>query len=58
MLRGGKYRLTLITQIFSGHCKKMVPEYIKAGKILAEKDLYVAKIDGTVNTKTGEKYGI
>ena len=42
----------------STHCKKLAPEYAKAAAILAEKDLYIAKIDTTEHVKTGKKFGI
>ena len=36
----------------------MAPEYVKAAKILAEKDLFIAKIDTTEHVKTGKKFSI
>jgi thiol-disulfide isomerase/thioredoxin len=46
--------------VFSGHCKKLAPEYAAAAKILGEKTppQYVAKVDTTVQEKLGKRFDI
>lgn len=43
-----------------GHCKKLIPEYAGAAKILGEQDppLYVAKVDATENGELAKKFGV
>ena len=41
-----------------GHCKKFKPELEKAAAILRKENLYVAKVDATVEKKLAEKYGV
>ena len=45
---------------YSGHCKKLAPEYSAAAEILAKNDppFYVAKVDATENKKLGERFGV
>jgi len=46
--------------LFSGHCKKLTPEYAGAAKILAEKTppRYLAKVDTTKEEKLGKRFDI
>lgn len=52
--------LTLILLLFSGHCKKLTPEYAGAAKILGEKTppRYLAKVDTTKEEKLGKRFDI
>jgi thioredoxin-like negative regulator of GroEL len=45
---------------YSGHCKKLAPEYAGAAKVLAENDpaYPLGKVDATEQKKIAEKYGI
>ena len=45
---------------YSGHCKKLAPEYAAAAKILAEQDppLPLAKVDATEQKVLAERFGI
>lgn len=54
------FLLTFISPVFSGHCKKLAPEYAAAAKILGEKTppQYVAKVDTTVQEKLGKRFDI
>jgi thioredoxin-like negative regulator of GroEL len=36
----------------------LAPEYAKAAGILAEQDLYIAKMDGTIHRKINDGFGI
>jgi protein disulfide-isomerase A1 len=46
--------------LFSGHCKKLEPEYSAAAKILAEQEppKTLAKVDATENKELAERFGI
>ena len=61
-LHGGKFQYDLFTFItfYSGHCKKLAPEYAAAAEILAKEDppQFLAKVDATVEKDVAEKYGI
>jgi hypothetical protein len=35
--------------LYSGHCKQLAPIYAEAAAKLAEKGLYIAKMDGTAH---------
>jgi thiol-disulfide isomerase/thioredoxin len=50
----------LNTCYFSGHCKTLAPEYVKAAKKLAENTppYYIAKVDATENKKVAERFGV
>ena len=50
--------LTLLD--YSGHCKKLTPEYAAAAAILAERDppIYLAKVDATENNALGERFEV
>ena len=41
-----------------GHCKKFKPELEKAAAVLRKENLYVAKVDATVEKKLAEKFGV
>lgn len=45
---------------YSGHCKKLAPEYAGAAKILAEQDppLPLGKVDATEQKVLAERFGI
>jgi len=75
MLPGGKFKIhkgkdIKITQVpqnfitlnflFSGHCKSLAPEYVKAAKTLAALDppKYIAKVDATENKEVAERFGV
>ena len=51
--------LTLLFS-YSGHCKKLAPEYAGAAQALAEQDppLPLGKVDATEQKKIAEKFGI
>ena len=46
--------------MYSGHCKKLAPEYAAAAQELATRDppLSIAKVDATENKELGERFGI
>jgi thiol-disulfide isomerase/thioredoxin len=46
--------------MYSGHCKKLAPEYAKAAKRLRENNppYYIAKVDATENKALAERFGI
>jgi protein disulfide-isomerase A4 len=45
---------------YSGHCKKLTPEYAAAAKILGERNppLYLAKVDATENNALAERFEV
>jgi hypothetical protein len=45
---------------FSGHCKKLTPEYEQAAETLAKNDppFFVAKVDATEQKKVAEEFGV
>ena len=45
---------------FSGHCKKLTPEYAAAASVLAEKNppRYLAKVDATENKDLAERFEV
>ena len=45
---------------YSGHCKKLAPEYSAAAAVLADNDppYSLAKVDATENKMLAEKYEI
>lgn len=50
--------LTLLD--YSGHCKKLTPEYAAAAAILAERDppISLAKVDATENNALSERFEV
>ena len=52
--------LTLFFELFSGHCKKLAPEYAAAAEILAKNDppFFIGKVDATEQKKVAEKFGV
>ncbi len=46
--------------IYSGHCKKLTPEYEQAAETLAKNDppFFVAKVDATEQKKVAEEFGV
>ena len=50
----------ILTSFFSGHCKKLAPEYAKAAQKLAAQDppRYIAKVDATENKEVADKHGV
>lgn len=61
-LHGGKFPIYTLTQFspFSGHCKKLAPEYVKAAETLSKNDppLSLAKVDATEEKALAERFGI
>ena len=53
-----EYLLVLFYAPWCGHCKKFHPEYEKAAKTLRKENLYLAKVDATVEKKLAEKFEI
>ena len=45
---------------FSGHCKKLIPEYAGAAEELGKRDppMFVAKVDATENKELGERFSV
>ena len=76
MHHGGKYMFQMKTSRFiknttflmisnhvyfySGHCKKLAPEYEQAAETLAKNDppFFLAKVDATEQKKVSEEFGI
>ena len=73
MHHGGKYlkpevkhighaKFLTLTRIhnFSGHCKKLAPEFAGAAQELAKVDpvVMLGKVDATVEKKLGERFGV
>jgi thiol-disulfide isomerase/thioredoxin len=46
--------------VYSGHCKKLAPEYAAAAEELGKRDppLYLAKVDATEQKKLAERFAI
>jgi len=44
--------------LYSGHCKQLAPIYAEAAAKLAEKGLYIAKMDGTAHPETKNFYDV
>ena len=46
--------------LYSGHCKKLAPEYSAAAEILAKNDppYYLGKVDATEEKKLAERFGV
>ena len=53
-----EYLLVLFYAPWCGHCKKFHPEYEKAATVLRKENLYLAKVDATVEKKLAEKFEI
>ena len=53
-----EYLLVLFYAPWCGHCKKFHPEYEKAATTLRKENLYLAKVDATVEKKLAEKFEI
>ena len=53
-------RLTNNALSFSGHCKKLAPEYALAAEELGKKDppMYIAKVDATENKELAERFSV
>ena len=54
------WTLINIFDCYSGHCKKLAPEYAGAAAVLAAQDppMYIAKCDTTENNALGERFEI
>ena len=52
------YLLVLFYAPWCGHCKKFHPEYEKAAKTLRKENLYLSKVDATVEKKLAERFEI
>ena len=52
------YLLVLFYAPWCGHCKKFHPEYEKAAKTLRKENLFLSKVDATVEKKLAEKFEI
>jgi thioredoxin-like negative regulator of GroEL len=55
-----KAYLTLYFSNYSGHCKKLTPEYAGAAEVLNKNDppLTLAKLDATEHKATAERFGV
>ena len=53
-----EYLLVLFYAPWCGHCKKFHPEYEKAATVLRKENLYLAKVDATVEKKLAQKFEI
>ena len=53
-----EYLLVLFYAPWCGHCKKFHPEYEKAAKVLRKENLFLSKVDATVEKKLAEKFEI
>ncbi len=53
-----EYLLVLFYAPWCGHCKKFHPEYEKAATVLRKENLYLAKVDATVEKKLAERFEI
>ena len=52
--------LTHFLLMYSGHCKKLAPEYEAAAEVLSKNDppIALAKVDATVEKTLAERFGI
>ena len=53
-----EYLLVLFYAPWCGHCKKFHPEYEKAANVLRKENLYLAKVDATVEKILAQKFEI